>query len=49
MVDSSTKIYYYKATGRAQVVRYLLAAGGITWEDKHPAGFPATDEEKAEW
>eukprot|EP00320_Phaeocystis_rex_P009971 CAMPEP_0119096664 /NCGR_PEP_ID=MMETSP1178-20130426/173514_1 /TAXON_ID=33656 /ORGANISM="unid sp, Strain CCMP2000" /LENGTH=205 /DNA_ID=CAMNT_0007080559 /DNA_START=35 /DNA_END=652 /DNA_ORIENTATION=+ len=27
------KLYYYPAQGRAQQIRYTLAASGITWED----------------
>lgn len=27
------KLYYYPAQGRAQQIRYTLAAGGIDWED----------------
>ena len=49
MVQASTKLHYYGAHGRAQQIRYTLAAGGIAFEDVCPAGFPPTAEEKANW
>lgn len=42
------KLYYYKATGRANQLRLALAAAGIAFEDV-TASFPATAEEKKEW
>lgn len=43
------KIYYYQAGGRAQQIRYVLAAGGVTFEDVTARGFPPSAEQKAEW
>ena len=49
MVEATNTLYYYGMTGRAQQVRFTLAAGGIAFTDQHPAGFPPTPEEKAAW
>jgi len=43
------KLYYYKATGRANQIRLTLAAAGVSWEDVYPEAFPPTEEEKQGW
>lgn len=47
--NEKPKLYYYKATGRGNMIRLALAASGVEWEDVCAAGFPPTAEEVAEW
>jgi glutathione S-transferase len=49
MEDTPIKLYYYKATGRANQIRLTLAAANIDFVDVHPASFPPTPEEKEGW
>lgn len=43
-------LYYYKATGKANMIRLALAAAGVEWEDVYPEeGFPPNSETKATW
>eukprot|EP00579_Thalassiosira_antarctica_P001058 CAMPEP_0201874906 /NCGR_PEP_ID=MMETSP0902-20130614/7024_1 /ASSEMBLY_ACC=CAM_ASM_000551 /TAXON_ID=420261 /ORGANISM="Thalassiosira antarctica, Strain CCMP982" /LENGTH=220 /DNA_ID=CAMNT_0048401851 /DNA_START=52 /DNA_END=714 /DNA_ORIENTATION=+ len=45
----SAKVYYYQATGRANVIRLALAAANLPFEDVYPSGFPPTEEDKVAW
>ena len=51
MVDATKiQLHYYKAHGRAQQIRYCLAAGGVEFENAFPAGgYPPSAEDKAKW
>lgn len=42
------KLHYYGAQGRGQQIRWVLAEGGIEWEDES-APFPPTPELKVKW
>ena len=44
----SFAIYYYPARGRAQQIRYVLAEGGIAFEDRS-SSYPPTADERATW
>jgi len=46
---TTTKLYYYKATGRANMIRLALAAGNVPFEEEHPNDFPPTPEEREAW
>ena len=43
------KLFYYKATGKAHQIRLALAAANLDFTEEHPASFPPTPEEKAQW
>jgi len=45
----SVKLYYFNATGRAQQIRLVLAAGGVEFEDGVPSTYPPSAEDKAKW
>lgn len=49
MEDRPIKLYYYKATGKANQIRLTLAAADIDFTDEYPAAFPPTPEEKLAW
>lgn len=40
-------LYYYPATGRANVIRLALSAANIAFNDVYPkSGFPPSEEDK---
>jgi glutathione S-transferase len=44
------KLYYYSATGRANQIRFALAAASIEFEDVFPdCGFPPPEEQRLKW
>ena len=46
---SAVKLYYFNATGRAQHIRFALAAGGVAFEDVVPMAMPTPAEVKEKW
>lgn len=48
MVSPSVKVYYFNATGRANMIRLALSAGGIPFEDDL-ASFPVSEETRSKW
>lgn len=46
----SAKVYYYQATGRANVIRLALAVANIPFEDVYPnGGYPPSEEVRDGW
>ena len=39
-MTNKAKLYYYKASGRANQIRLCLAASGIEWEEVNPVFVP---------
>ena len=48
-MSNKAKLYYYKASGRANQIRLCLAAAGIDWEEVNPGGFPPAPEDVESW
>mmetsp|Transcript_8848 Transcript_8848/g.12591 ORF Transcript_8848/g.12591 Transcript_8848/m.12591 type:complete len:230 (-) Transcript_8848:76-765(-) len=46
---NKAKVYYYKATGRGNQLRLVLAAGNIEFEDVYSVGFPPTEKQRESW